>query len=215
MKKFESPLEETLYEKIALYTSDSDDTRIEIQVPVKTRESTYRLDMVVYCQGRMIGFECDGLEFHSGSSRYRDIFRDSHILLDSDIETIFRISGKDIYDEKKLPLCLFMANKYESFITNSNRRDHCLTECLSMFAYNQYCDQSETIDGYDYVEEGINQIGSSGILISYYGINQDYCVDIGYRTKSTLQKYCSFIEKNNEFGMSLDKLVQKYFAEKS
>ena len=64
-------------------------------------------------------------------------------------------------------------------------------------------------------EEGINQIGSSGILISYYGINQDYCVDIGYRTKSTLQKYCSFIEKNNEFGMSLDKLVQKYFAEKS
>jgi hypothetical protein len=216
MRNFESPLEGELYEKIATYTSDSDDTSIEIQVPVKTRDKTYRLDLVVYCQGRMIGFECDGKEFHSGSSkvRYRDIFRDSYILLDTDIKTIFRISGKDIYNENKLPLCLFMANKYESFITNHNRKKHCLTECLPIFAYNQYSDQSETIEDYDYAEEAVNQIEHLGMLICYHAVNPDSCATIGYRTKDTLQKYCSFVEKNDGFKLSLDELVHKYSAER-
>ena len=93
MKKFESPLEVTLYEKISSYVGGANNTRIEIQVPAKTVETTYRLDMVVYCQGRMIGFECDGSEFHSSfGSYYKDIFRDSCLLLDTDIKTIFRIS---------------------------------------------------------------------------------------------------------------------------
>lgn len=216
MKKFESPLEVTLYEKISSYVGGANNTRIEIQVPAKTVETTYRLDMVVYCQGRMIGFECDGSEFHSGfGSYYKDIFRDSCLLLDTDIKTIFRISGKDIHNEEKLPICLFMANKYEPFITDPNRQTHCLTECLTMFAHNQYCDQSETIEGYDYAQEGMNQIGRSGMLISYYAVDQDHCVSIGYRTKETLQKYCNFIEANRNLGLSIDEIRQKYIAEEN
>ena len=69
------------------------------------------------------------------------------MLLDADIKTIFRISGRDIHNEEKLPVCLFVAYKYEPFIADPNKQTHCLTECLTIFARNQYCDQSETIEG--------------------------------------------------------------------
>lgn len=88
----ESPLEEELEYGICKYSPDG--TRIIRQYEVPTYRGTFRLDFVAKRKNRLIGFECDGRQYHDWR---RDIFRDAVILNETNIEAIYRIEGPDIY----------------------------------------------------------------------------------------------------------------------
>jgi hypothetical protein len=89
---YDSPIEDAfaksatkfLNREVILYT----------QVEIPTICGLFRLDFVaIDSDGKKTGFECDGKEFHDES---RDEWRDAMILGSSDIDEIYRISGKEI-----------------------------------------------------------------------------------------------------------------------
>lgn len=72
----------------------SEDISFETQFEVETIYGKFRLDFVtIDREGVVIGFECDGKEFHGPS---RDEWRDAMILGTNKIAKIYRIRGCDI-----------------------------------------------------------------------------------------------------------------------
>lgn len=89
---YDSPIEDTFAKFSEKYLSP--DVALNTQVEVKTICGLFRLDFVATdSNGKQTGFECDGKEFHEKS---RDEWRDAMILGSSNIDEIYRISGKEI-----------------------------------------------------------------------------------------------------------------------
>ncbi|OFI66366.1 hypothetical protein [Vibrio cholerae] len=89
---YDSPIEDSFAKHASKYFSE--EVNMEAQVDVHTICGKFRLDFVVTdSKGRKTAIECDGKEFHEKS---RDEWRDSMILGSTDIEEIYRISGKEI-----------------------------------------------------------------------------------------------------------------------
>ena len=89
---YDSPIEEKFAWNVVKYLLST--VQLMPQYTVETLCGLFRLDFVLESQdGRKIGIECDGKEFHD---EYRDEWGDSMILGDSDIYAIFRFRGCDI-----------------------------------------------------------------------------------------------------------------------
>ncbi len=89
---YDSPIEEAFAQSAIRYLSP--EVKLKKQVEVPTICGQFRLDFVaIDSNGNKTGFECDGKEFHEES---RDEWRDAMILGSSDIDEIYRISGKEI-----------------------------------------------------------------------------------------------------------------------
>src|SRR5689334_10635520 len=86
--RLESPLEEQFIQSLEKYLNPRSD--IIPQYEVQTILGKYRLDFVVALDGHLIGFECDGKEYHDA---FRDEWRDALILHTKEIETIYRFRG--------------------------------------------------------------------------------------------------------------------------
>jgi hypothetical protein len=88
----ESPLEEDFAYHLTKYL----DTTISLipQHEVSTICGTFRIDFVAQGPAGLIGFECDGKDFHE---RDRDEWRDAMILGTKSVDAIYRLRGSDIY----------------------------------------------------------------------------------------------------------------------
>lgn len=90
--KYESPIEDKFAWHITKYLKP--DVAFYPQFPIQTICGQFRLDFVIGYNDKLIGFECDGLNFHEP---YRDLWRDSMILGTEKIDSIFRLRGTDIH----------------------------------------------------------------------------------------------------------------------
>ena len=89
---YDSPIEECFAWDFLKNTSD--DVEFISQYPAKTDYGHFILDFVaVLPGGRKIGFECDGKEFDDAS---RDEWRDSLILGERHVDSIYRFRGCDL-----------------------------------------------------------------------------------------------------------------------
>lgn len=89
----ESPIEFELLHMLEKVISP--DVRIRRQQVVDVGFTEYRLDFVIEggADGRSIGLECDGKDFHDPA---RDSFRDGQIIKTGRVTRIYRLRGRDI-----------------------------------------------------------------------------------------------------------------------
>jgi len=106
----ESPIEVIVFD--SLYKFKDDDVELIPQRTVKTISGKFRPDIVLKRGQNEISIECDGKEFHQDD--YYDEWRDSLILVSSNIQSIFRLKGKDIIAELN-NIIFFIASKEPTF----------------------------------------------------------------------------------------------------
>lgn len=116
-EKLESSLEEQFAQGLEKYLNPY--SEILPQFEVQTILGKYRLDFVVSLNGHIIGFECDGKDYHDD---FRDEWRDALILHSKQIDTIYRFRGKDIFTF--LDDCIHIIYKHDSFIFNDRYEHH-------------------------------------------------------------------------------------------
>jgi hypothetical protein len=106
----ESPIELIVFD--SLYKFKDDGVELIPQRTVKTISGNFRPDIVLKRGQNEISIECDGKEFHQDD--YYDEWRDSLILVSSNIQSIFRLRGKDIIAELN-NIIFFIATKEPTF----------------------------------------------------------------------------------------------------
>ena len=89
---YESPLEDYFARHITKYFAPN--VKFEKQVWVETVCGNYRIDFVATYNSRTIAFECDG----SQHSEWYDLWRDAMILSSGDIDEIYRLPGRTIFE---------------------------------------------------------------------------------------------------------------------
>jgi len=89
---YDSPIEDDFAYNIVKYLEPK--SKLIPQFEVKTICGTFRIDFVIQGPAGLIGFECDGKDFHDQS---RDEWRDAMILGTKAVESIYRLRGSDIY----------------------------------------------------------------------------------------------------------------------
>jgi hypothetical protein len=109
MDAFESPLERLFHDQLLKRLPRG--VSIESQVEVRTLCGTFRLDFMVTVQGRRIGLEVDGREFHD---EWRDEWRDAMILGDNHADEIFRFRGCDL--TYHLDDCMYLLSRMQPLL---------------------------------------------------------------------------------------------------
>lgn len=109
-EKIESPIEQILLNHLIKYLDV--ETNVSVQVDFKTIGGTFRADIVLQKGRKKVILECDGEEFHTQeNNEWYDDWRDALLLKSLEVETIYRIKGKDIYSN--INEIIFILNKYE------------------------------------------------------------------------------------------------------
>jgi hypothetical protein len=116
MDEFESPLENLFFDQLLKRLPRG--TPFETQVNVPTLCGTFRLDMLATVQGRRIGLEVDGQEYHD---EYRDEWRDAMILGDGQADEIIRFRGCDLVYH--LDDCQFLLSKIQPLLFGERQTD--------------------------------------------------------------------------------------------
>ena len=106
----ESPIEEIVFERLFKFKNENAD--LIPQRTIKTISGNFRPDIILKLNDKEIAIECDGEEFHK--NEYYDEWRDSMILASSNIQSIFRLRGKDIYTDLQ-DIIYFIAQKEPDF----------------------------------------------------------------------------------------------------
>ncbi len=118
-EKLESPIEKEFARRILRHESNfKDGVRLGNQYVVNTTRSLYRVDFVLFMRNKKIGIECDGKDYHNFKT---DLVRDSIILGEEKLDTIYRIGGKDINfaeDDSLLAISLMEPNLFENNVHN-------------------------------------------------------------------------------------------------
>jgi very-short-patch-repair endonuclease len=103
----DSPIEDIFYLQIQKYLSSG--CKINRQFECKTKIGTFYLDFLIQIDGRNLGFECDGKDYHTDIDR--DEKRDQAIIEAGLADRIFRVRGRDIVYH--LPDCLDIIREVE------------------------------------------------------------------------------------------------------
>ncbi len=106
----ESPIEAIVFDH--LFKFKNDNVELVAQKTVKTISGIFRPDIILKLGNREISIECDGEEFHKDD--YYDEWRDTLILVSSNIQSIFRLKGKDIHFDLN-DIVYFIAIKEPTF----------------------------------------------------------------------------------------------------
>ncbi|MEZ4961185.1 MAG: hypothetical protein R2830_15265 [Saprospiraceae bacterium] len=118
--ELESPIEERLYNHIEKYKKQ--DVKLIPQYPVSTISGNFRIDFVLKNKERVIGIECDGEEFHTkDKDDWYDEWRDTLIMVQSDVKNIYRVKGKDIYQNIN-DLIYFIGKNEPEFFNSSSEK---------------------------------------------------------------------------------------------
>ncbi len=91
---YESPIEDAFAWAIAKHLNPACDLQKQVEVPTFT--GGFRLDFLAVSLSprHKIALECDGKEFHDYT---RDMFRDAIIIGCTDVDSIYRFGGRDIW----------------------------------------------------------------------------------------------------------------------
>lgn len=106
----ESPIEEIVFERIFKYKNENVD--LIPQRTINTISGNFRPDIILKLNEKEIAIECDGEEFHK--NEYYDEWRDSMILVSSNVQSIFRLRGANIYTDLQ-DIIFFIAQKESDF----------------------------------------------------------------------------------------------------
>ncbi len=131
----ESPIEKIVFERLFKYKNENVD--LIPQRTISTISGNFRPDIILKLKDREISIECDGEEFHKNG--YYDEWRDSMILVSSNIQSIFRLSGSDIYTNLQ-DIIYFIAKKEPDFF------DQDLINRLKPSIRPEYIDRNENFD---------------------------------------------------------------------
>lgn len=99
--KTESPIEEIFAREIS--SKVKPEVKATTQYELTACGISFRMDFVLEYEGRKIGIECDGKEFHNYA---KDLWRDAIILGDEKLDAIYRFSGKEIIG--KIDACIYI-----------------------------------------------------------------------------------------------------------
>ncbi len=114
--KVESPIEQIFLNHLQKYLSF--ETEIIVQYPIKTISGNFRADIVLKKKDKIIIIECDGEEFHTkDDDDWYDEWRDTLILFQRRVDTIYRIKGVDIYNN--INSVIYLIYTYEKEFFNS------------------------------------------------------------------------------------------------
>ena len=131
----ESPIEEIVFELLFKYKNENVD--LIPQRTVSTISGYFRPDIILKLNDREISIECDGEEFHK--NEYYDEWRDSMILVSSNIQSIFRLRGSDIYTDLQ-DIVYFIAKKEPDFFNQD------LINRLKPSIRPEFIDRNESFD---------------------------------------------------------------------
>ena len=107
---YDSPIENKFAYNFVKYAAQ--DCSLIKQYPVDTICGKFIVDFVVIANnGKRIGVECDGKDFHDTS---RDEWRDAMILGDDYLDVMYRIKGDDI--NYQIEIVLFLMAKVDSYM---------------------------------------------------------------------------------------------------
>lgn len=94
----ESPIETFFLNHLVNFLST--ETQVVIQYPIETIGGNFRADIALIKDNKKIVIECDGKEYHSEEKDdWYDEWRDTLILFQGEINTIYRVKGSDIFNE--------------------------------------------------------------------------------------------------------------------
>lgn len=131
----ESPIEKIVFERLYKYKDES--VELIPQKTIKTISGNFRPDIILKIEEKEIAIECDGEEFHQND--YYDEWRDSLILASSNIQSIFRLRGKDIYTDLQ-NIIYFLAKKEPIFFNQD------LINRLKPSINPEFIDRNENMD---------------------------------------------------------------------
>jgi len=148
---YDSPIEDAFAKYAEKYFSL--DVALKEQVEVKTICGKFRLDFVVVgSNGKLTGIECDGKDFHEES---RDEWRDAMILGTSNIDEIYRISGKEI--TYRIEDVFFALSKWSPWLFD-DRQKYNLSRIASEEVTKRTIQPEDTIFSVNYVDDESNQL---------------------------------------------------------
>ena len=101
--KCESIIENRLFHYLSKPNFFQAGNEVGNQFTFVTSIGEFRFDFVISCNGRLVGIECDGKQFHIPT---RDFYRDAILLGEGHVDSIYRIRGKDIIYSDTDPLLL-------------------------------------------------------------------------------------------------------------
>jgi very-short-patch-repair endonuclease len=90
--RLESHIEEALARELVKHVHP--EAQLAVQVEFTTIGGDFRVDFVLSRDGRTVGIECDGKDFHD---KYRDEWRDALLLGDHRLDAMYRLRGCDIW----------------------------------------------------------------------------------------------------------------------
>lgn len=109
-EKIGSPIESFLLDHIIKFLSP--ETKIQLQYPITTMSGNFRADIALIKDDKVVILECDGQEHHTKEKDdWYDEWRDALILVQRKAKAIYRIKGRDIYNNTYA--ILSMINKYD------------------------------------------------------------------------------------------------------
>lgn len=186
----ESEIERIFYSEICKVISD--EIKFEPQFEINTICGKFRIDFYFELNGKRIGIECDGKEFHKGS---RDSFRDSILLGDNHIDEIFRFKGKDIYyhAHKSIYMIFFL---HPEFLSERGKKN--LTNRLGF-------------ENRKLIEESFEEIVVEYVTVPIlFDGNQENQLELKWKRRDEKlfwEKTYEYIKKKG--GGSLDKLIEE------
>ena len=112
---YDSPIEDAFAYQLAKYLATG--AAVERQVEVTTQCGTYRIDFVCTSEGRAVGFECDGHDYHDEA---RDEWRDALIMGTGRVNAIYRITGRNIFHQ--VDRALYLVSRCEGTLFSERGR---------------------------------------------------------------------------------------------
>lgn len=112
-KLAESPIEEIFLSHLPKFMNWG--TKIVPQKWFETMSGKFRVDIALERNGSIVVIECDGEEHHTKEmDTWYDEWRDTLLLVQNKVKTIYRVRGRDIhYSIREI---LFIINQYDPFI---------------------------------------------------------------------------------------------------
>lgn len=112
--KTESPIEQFFLNHLEKYLSP--EIEIIVQFPIKTISGNFRADIALKKDKKIVVIECDGKEFHTNEKdSWYDEWRDTLILFQKRVDTIYRIKGVDIYNNINSLIYLIYSYEHDFF----------------------------------------------------------------------------------------------------
>lgn len=145
--KTESPIERFLLNHILKFLDK--ETKVEVQHRITTISGNFRADIALIRNNKVVILECDGKEHHTNEiDDWYDEWRDALIIVQKKASVIYRIAGKDIYNN--IYNVFSIINHFDHDVFDSSKINRLNKLDIYWDWYKKYIDVS-FVNGYDEV----------------------------------------------------------------